>query len=329
MNTNITNLLRCTAIWSLVWLPAMLAAKGGGPLDDILSERNMVVSAEIAEAADTGWVQLKNPRRLHGNEEIVARMRLPAGVVAQLSSRQRYLLVYTRWERAGKPEQYRIDPLGAEVVNLGGVGWLIFPSGEPLRTLLSGQAEGWPDQPQRILPSLAPLLDDRAFERARALLTPMLLFNPQLRDSLDEDKKRVLRAWASDPRTGDETRVQLLQAAESIIPGADQPQAWRLSTCRAVAAQPALDMRLDHPRWGLIRTCVAVIGSGGEAVSDWPVVEALLGAANHFVAETAAQALLRWAPARAERSIRTRLASDWMAPETRKILRRQIAIGAD
>lgn len=317
-----TNLLRCTALCLVLWMPAMLAAKGGGPLDKVLSERNMVVSAGIAEAAEAGWIELLNPRRVHGNEELVSRIRLPAAVLARLSPRQRYLLVYTRWERAGKPEQYQIDPRGAEVVNLAGVGWLIFPSGEPLETLLAGPAERWSDQPQRVLPLLKPLLDVAAPSRTRALVAPMLLFDPNLRDLLDKDTKRILRAWARDPRTGDETRVQLLHSAPVIASGAAGPRAWRLATCRAVVAQPALDLPLGHPRWGLLRACAGMIGSAGEADTDWPALQALLGAANHFVAETAATALLRWAPARAQQAMRARLAGDFIAAETRKTLRR-------
>ena len=329
MNMNITNLLRYVAIAGLLWLPAMLAAKGGGPLDRILSERNMIVAGQITEAAETGWIELRNPRRLHGSEEIVARMRLPVAVTAQLSPTQRYLLVYTRWERAGKPEQYRLDRRGAEVVNLAGVGWLIFPSSESLRHLLSGNADGWPDQPQRVVSSLAPLLDRESPSRTRAMLAPMLLFNPQLRDVLVEDTKRVLRAWARDPRTGDETRVQLLNSAAVIASGDIDSQAWRLATCRPVVAQPALDMPLGHPRWGLVRTCAGVLGREGDAASDWPAMEALLVATNHFVAETAAQALLRWTPARARQAIGSRLDGDLLAPETRNTLRRLIANGAD
>jgi len=326
---NTTKLLRCVAIGSLLALPAMLAAKGGGPLDGILSERNMVVSARIFEAAEPGWIELRDPVRLHGNETLVDRMRLPAAVVAQLSPARRYLLVYTRWERAGKPEQYRVDRRGAEVINLAGVGWLIFPAGEPLRTLLSGDADGWPDQPRRVVSLLAPLLDSLAPARTRALLAPMLLFNPRLREVVDEDTRRVLRGWAGDPRTADETRVQLLTSAAVIASDEIVADEWRLAVCRAVVAQPALDMPLGHSRWGLIRTCVAAIGADGDVDTDWQRVETLLGAANHFVAETAARALLRWRPARAMQAVRARLDGDLLAPETRHMLHRLAANGAD
>lgn len=318
--TNMRNSL--FAMLTMLLTPILVHAKGQGPLEQIFNDLNMIITTRIATDSESNWVELNNAGVLWGKEDLEERVRLPASVAARMDKNQVYIVVYTRWSRGSRPEEHRLDPQGPKIINQAGVGWLIFPFSDRMKTLLTGQAPGWPNESSRFAEFLKPLVVTQQSPRVRALVAAELLFGLAGMTDLPAEYHSALVAWVGDPLTPDETRTLILNAAPAAPDEQGSKNKWRLDICRDVILQPPLRMEVGNPHWGLLRTCVDIVARSGTAARDWNRLERFLAGEHHAVAETALRGLEHWDRERALGAAEQVLKHMMVPPEVRRILTR-------